>query len=161
METYNHLIKSLISLKRPCADRLAGSAAKEHTHWRGKMAYVSTLNLMNHAKCSVGVAITIYFHRLAEDVKDMSGVCYDVWIFLAFKHQGNSIIEQICWINQLRNEVAWHIGGVLEMISVFKVHMHKSKQSSTSEYIQNLKDVLLKLQCVAEGRFLLFIVATL
>lgn len=73
METYNHLIKCLIFLKRPCADRPAGSAAKEYTHWKGKTAYVSTLNLMNHAKFSVAVEITIYFHRLAVGVKDMGG----------------------------------------------------------------------------------------
>lgn len=81
METYNHLIKCLISLKRPCADRPAGSAAKEYTHWRRKTTYVSTLNLMTHAKFSVAFEITIYFHRLAEDVKDMREVCYDVCIF--------------------------------------------------------------------------------
>lgn len=129
METHNHLIKSLISLKRPCSDRHVRSAAKEYAHWRGKTAYVSTLNLMNHAKFSVAVAITIHFHRLAEDMKDIrrgwcATLCHDVCIFLAFKQQEKLIIEQTCWINQLKNGAVWHIRGVLKMISVFNFHQH-------------------------------------
>lgn len=78
METHNHLIKSLICLKRPCADRPVIVLLKNTLIGEGKTAYVSTLNLMNHAKFSVAVAITIYFHRLAEDVKEMGGgvLCY-------------------------------------------------------------------------------------